>query len=464
MNLAPRTTPLTFEDAVHLLRRTTFHPTWAAAMALVGKTPAEAANVMLNASEPAPPPPSWANTPPEFTDFATAARLWPELQAWWANHAFTLPSLRERLVWMWHNRFTSDYITVYAGQWMVKQSQLIREKAYDIKGLSSAMIGQPAMLRYLNGELSIKGRPNENFAREWFELFTLGVGNYSEADIEDTARAFTGWKISGNEGVYNRQFSDLGEKTILGSTGPWEWQDVVRITFERDAAYRWVALMLEENFIQPTATITVDDIKPLTDLVREHEYDLKKILQVLLVSEHFYDESTRGSLIKSPTQFIIGLASVLNTTNIDRSYAIMSMAKLTQEPFYPPTVQGWKGHHAWITSSTFPQRQRYAEGYIDGRQTGSSSKLMDTAGKVLVPNVVAFIRQLPNSNDAKKVVENVAKLLLPVPTTQEQRDVLLSIMLAGAQIYEWDIEAPSAVQRIKFLLQAIVRMPEFQLM
>lgn len=462
IDLTPRTTPLTFEDAAHLLRRTTLHPTWAGVSALVGKLPAEAVNGLLNTAEPPPPPPAWAGTPPEFSDFAAAARLWPELQQWWLEHAITVPSLRERLVLLWQNTFSTDYITVYAGQWMVKQSQLIRAQAYDFKALATGMVSNPAILRYLNGDQSIKGNPNENFAREWFELFTLGVGNYSEADIKEASRAFTGWRIAGNEGSYNRGFADLGEKTILGQTGPWEWGDVVRITFEQDACARWVARKLYTTFVEfyPSA----ETIQSLAEVVKTNAFDVKKVLQVLLASQHFYDTTFRGALIKSPADLVIGLASVIGASNVDRVYAVASMTKLTQEPYYPPTVEGWKGHHAWITSSTFPQRQRYAESFIDGRQTGSSSKLMDKTGKALTPDVVAFIRQLPDSGDAKKVVANVAKLLLAAPTTQEQRDVLLEIMLAGAQVYEWDIDAPSAVQRMKFLLQAIVRMPEFQLM
>ena len=462
INLAQRATPLTFEDAVHLLRRTTFHPTWAAASALVGKTPAEAVQALLNVVESPPEPPSWANTQPEFTDFAAAARLWPELQQWWIERAITLPSLRERLVLLWHNTFSTDYMTVYAGQWMVKQSQLIRAQAFDFKTLASTMVSNPAILQYLNGNQSIKGNPNENFAREWFELFTLGVGNYSEADVVEAARAFTGWRISGNDGVYNRGFADLGQKTILGQTGAWEWGDVVRITFEQDACARWVARKLFMAFVEfyPNA----EAIQQIGDIVKQNAFDMKAVLRILLTSEHFYDASIRGALIKSPAELIIGLSSTLQATHVNRTYVIASMMRLTQEPFYPPTVEGWKGHHAWITSSTFPQRQRYAESFVDGRQTGSSSKLMDKTGKIFAPDVVAFIRQLPNNNDAKKVVENVAKLMLPVPTTQAQRDVLLEIMLAGAQVYEWDIDLPSAVQRVKFLLQAIVRMPEYQLM
>lgn len=462
IDLSPRTGPLSVDDAMHLIRRTTLHPTWAAATAIVGKTPGEAVNALIDAVEPPPTPPSWAGTPPEFNDFAAAARLWPELQEWWMNRAITLPSLRERLVMLWQNTFSTDYITVYAGQWMVKQSQTIRAQAFDFKALATSMVSDPAMLRYLSGDQSIKGNPNENFAREWFELFTLGVGNYTERDVVEASRAFTGWRISGNDGVYNRGLADLGEKTILGQTGAWEWGDVVRITFEQDACARWVARKLLMTFVEFAPSM--EDIQAVATLVKQHSYDLKPVLRTLLVSNHFFNPALRGALIKSPADLVVGLASVLQATNVDRMYAISSMTKLTQEPYYPPTVEGWKGHHAWITSSTFPQRQRYAESFIDGRQTGSSSKLMDTAGAPLTPDVVALIRSLPNNDDAVKVVENVTKLLLPIPTTQEQRDVLLEIMLAGAQVYEWDINAQSAVQRVKFLLQAIVRMPEFQLM
>jgi uncharacterized protein (DUF1800 family) len=462
IDLSPSTSPLGFGDAVHLLRRATLHPTWQQAAALVGTTPRDAVDALLDAIEVPPTPPSWADTPPEFTDFAAAARLWPELQEWWMARLLEVPSLRERLVLLWHNTFTTDYITAYAAQWMVRQNELIRSRAYDYRSLAEGMISDPAMLRYLNGDQSIKGNPNENFAREWFELFTLGVGNYSERDITEAARAFTGWRISGLDGVYNRGLADLGEKTILGQTGPWEWADVARITFEQDACSRWVAAKLLKAFL--SFYPSDDDVRTVASLVRDRSFNVREVLRVLLASRTFYDPSVRGALIKSPADLVVGLAAVLNASNIDRTYAVASMTRLTQEPFYPPTVQGWQGHHAWITSSSFPQRQRFAESFVDGKQSGSSARLQTESGQNLTPDVIAFIRQMPDHDDAVKVVEHVAALLLPIPITTEQRDVLLEIMLAGMPVYEWNVNEPSTVQRVKFLLQAIVRMPEFQLM
>lgn len=460
-NLQLRTTPLTIDDALHLLRRASYHPTYERAMSIVGLTPSEATARLL--AEPVTPQQDlpWAQSPPNLQDFAFNARLWPELQQWWMSRVLSEPHVHEKLISMWHNLFTSDYITVYIGQWLLNQHKLIRSNATSYATLAEKMVGDPAMLRYLNGELSVKGRPNENFAREWFELFTLGIGNYTESDVLEAARAFTGWRINGVQGVYSRQLADTGTKTILGKTGAWDWKDVVRITLESDACCRYVARRIIKQFVEfyPTDEVVSD----LQKIVRDANYDMNVILQRLLSSEYFYSSAVRGALIKSPAELVVGLASVLGARSIQPAYAVASMTKLTQEPFYPPTVEGWKGHHAWITSSTFPQRQRFAEAFIDGRQTGSSSKLLDADGKSLTPDVVAMAKQLPDADDAVKLVANMTSLMLAVPVTKKQLDVLLEIMLAGAQVYEWNINSPSAPQRIKFLLQAIVRMPEYQL-
>ncbi|MEY2719834.1 MAG: hypothetical protein RLZZ273_1200 [Bacteroidota bacterium] len=461
-NLEVRTSPLTIDDALHLLRRATFHPTYQAAKALVGLAPSEAVSRLL--STPVAPLADlpWATTAPNYQDFAANARLWPEMQQWWMQRVLSVPHVHEKLIVFWHNVFTSDYIRVYIAQWMVNQHKLIRSNATNYAVLAEKIVGDPAMLRYLDGELNVKGRPNENFAREWFELFTLGIGNYTEQDIQDAARAFTGWRINGVQGVYSKQLADTDTKTILGKTGQWDWKDVVRITLESDVCARYIAKRIVKQFVEFYPTD--DTITNVQQIVRSANYDMVAILQRLLSSEYFYTMSVRGALIKSPAELVVGLAASIGALRVQPSYCVASMTKLTQEPFYPPTVEGWKGHHAWITSSTFPQRQRFAEAFIDGRQAGSSAKLLDAEGKNFTPDVVAMVLQLPDADDAAKLVAHVASLMLAVPVTQKQLSVLLEIMLAGAQVYEWNVNSPSAPQRIKFLLQAIVRMPEYQLM
>jgi len=460
-NLSMRTEELSYQDALHLARRATFHPSLNLVKTLEGKTPQAAVDLLLGMGS-TPTPPAWADLPPNFTDINAVYKQWGELQMWWMQHVLTVPSLREKIVLFWHNHFTSDYITVYAAQFMVRQAKLIREKAFSFRDLAEAMIGDPAMLIYLNGNLSLKGNPNENFGREWFELFTLGVGNYTEQDIIEAARAFTGWRIAGSGSVYNPQFADQAPKTILGQTGNWEYTDVVRITLETEACRLYIALKLYRLFFEYNPSAAT--LAQVADVIRLADYDITAAIRTLLTSEHFYEAQLRGALIKSPADLTIGLAAMTSTTNVHPNYPQSAMTALNQEPFYPPTVEGWKGHHNWITSSTFPSRQRFAESYIDGRYGSTSDSLRDLAGIPIAPDLVAMAKAFPDSNDAVKLVAHFAEYLLPVAASKEQRDVLLEILLAGAPVYEWDIESPAAKNRLKLLVQAIVRMPEFQLM
>lgn len=460
VNLSPRSAPLTIDDALHLIRRTTFHPTWQLASSLVGQTPGMAVATIMALSPPIPMP-DWADDPPEFSDFAAAAKLWPELQRWWIGHCIANVSMRERMVAMWHNHFTSDYVTVYAAMWMTTQSAMLRSNVYRFRDMALGIIGDPAMLRYLNGEQSIKGNPNENFGREWFELFTLGVGNYTERDIVEAARAFTGWRISGLSGLYNPQLADLGTKTILNQTGEWAYNDVVRITLEQPACARWIAQKIIKMFVEyyPDA----ETVEQVAELIRTNDYNLGPVMASLLSSEYFFSESLRGALIKSPMDFTLGLSSIFGLTNLSPAYAVGIMSSLSQIPFYPPSVEGWKGHRLWINSTLFPSRQRIAEDFIDGREAGSSMKLRDVNDVPLTIRLVDLVKQMPDYNNAEKVVENVTRLLLPIQTSGEQRAVLLDIMMAGAPAYSWDINSGTASSRIKLLMQAIVRMPEYQL-
>lgn len=462
-DLSPRTQPLTYGDALHLLRRATLHPTHDGAMALVGKTPTEAARELLDRGTD-PVLPAWASTPPDPNImFSDAARRWPEMQQWWVDKLITEPSVRERMVLFWHNHFTSDYITVYYGQFSIRQNALQRTYALgDVAEFSKKMVGDPAMLIFLNGNLSVKGNPNENFAREWFELFSLGVGNYTEHDIVEAARAFTGWRISGLNGTYTPQLSDLGEKTIFGQTGPWTYEDVVRITLAQPACARYLATKLLRTFVQYYPSD--EAVTALAAEITAKNFVIKPVLQTLFASELFHDASVRGALIKAPADLVLGLATSLNYTTMQRDLVVSSMAKLNQELFYPPTVEGWKGHHAWITSSTFPSRQRFGENIVNGKTT-DGTQIKDTSGKAITPDLVALVKKVCTApNDPAAVVDALATYLLPVPITTEQRVVLKEILLQSRPDYEWTIDAAFAPTYLRLFLQAVVRMPEFQLM
>jgi len=462
-DLSPRTQPLTYVEALHMLRRATLHATHDGAMALVGKTPTDAARELLDRGTD-PILPAWANAAPDPNiNFSDAARRWPEMQQWWVDKLVTEPSVRERMVLFWHNHFTSDYITVYYGQFSIRQNALQRAYAMgDFAEFSKKMVGDPAMLIFLNGNLSVKGNPNENFAREWFELFSLGVGNYTELDIIEAARAFTGWRINGLNGSYTAQLSDLGEKTIFGQTGSWTYEDVIRLTLDQPACARFLAAKLLRTFVQfyPSE----EQIAALAAEIVAKKFVLKPVLQTLLSSELFLDELVRGALIKGPADLVIGLAAALDYTTMQRDFLITSMTKLNQELFYPPTVEGWKGHHAWITSSTFPSRQRFGENLVNGKSTDGTS-IKDTSNKTITPNLVALVNKICTApNDPAAVVDALTIYFLPVAITAEQRSVLKDILLQSRPDYEWKIDASFAQTYLRLFMQALVRMPEFQLM
>lgn len=461
--LTARTTPLTLSDAYHLIRRATLHPSLQLAQQFVGKTPAEAVGALID------PPndgnlPAWADRAPSLgEDISVVAGRWGELQRWWADRLLSGPSLRERMTLFWMNVFVTDYITVYYPQHNVTQMRTIRRYALEsYRDLSLAMVGDPAMLIYLNGNLSLKGNPNENFAREWFELFSLGVGHYTEEDIQEAARAFTGWAVVGLQGRHYPALSDTGTKTILGQTGTWGWQDVIRITLEHPQCARFIAKKLWRTFISPSPDDS--EIDALADVIRGNDYNMGPVLRILLASEAFYRPDVRGSLIKAPVDLVTGLASFFGGTSIDRALYVNVNGVLDQVLFYPPTVEGWKGHRTWISSTTFPLRQRVGEGFVVARTADGRAIPLQGGGSYSL-DLVAHARTMPGHTNPRELVRSYAAALLAVPITQEQEDVLVEILMTGLEEHYWDINDEAAARpRLRGLLQAIVRMPEFQLM
>ncbi len=460
--LTARTAPLTISDAYHLVRRATLHPSKAFAEQFVGKTPAEAVSMLIDAPNDGAVP-AWADTAPTLgEDFNVVAGRWGELQRWWADRLMSGPSLRERMTLFWMNVFVTDYITVYFPQHNVTQMRTIRRMALEsYRDLSLAMVGDPAMLIYLNGNLSIKGNPNENFAREWFELFSLGVGNYSEDDIQEAARAFTGWAVLGLQGRHFPALADAGSKTILGQTGNWGWRDVIRITLEQPQCARFLASKLWRTFVSPTPT--AEDIDALAEVIRSNDYNMGPVLRTLLASEAFYHADVRGSLIKAPVDLVVGLAAFFGGTALDRALFVNVAGVLDQVLFYPPTVEGWKGHRMWISSTTFPLRQRVGEGFVVSR-TADGRTIPLQGGGTYTLDLVAHARTMPDHTNPRQLVRAYANALLSVPITQEQEDVLVEILMTGLEEFYWDIDDEAAARpRLRGLLHAIVRMPEFQL-
>jgi uncharacterized protein (DUF1800 family) len=266
-----------------------------------------------------------------------------------------------------------DSVTALCGQ-----VETLRERALgDFAGLLTAIIADPAMLVWLDGGSSRRERPNENFAREFLELFTLGQGAFSERDLREAARAFTGWVPEGGSrspGDSNPRFAfdddahDPGPKTFLGQTGRWKAADIVRITLARPEAARHLAHKLYRAFVAEEPDPARELIEPLADALRTSDYSIRRVMDTILRSRHFYSEVSYRRRVKSPAEFTVGLLRVLEVprSKVNLMAAANACTKQGQELFAPPSVKGWDGGAAWINSTSLLERLNWAADVVWG--------------------------------------------------------------------------------------------------
>lgn len=455
---------LSQEDALHLLRRTTFGVSQSDLERALTMTTRQAVQALFSGTV-APTPPQWVTVDPTTESFPSPDarqqeyyRRYAELQQWWFSlmlmNGF---SLLEKMVFFWHNHYCSDYEKVYYPQYMYIQNKTFRQMAWgNVRELARAMVADPAMLIYLDNVVSIKGNPNENFARELLELFTLGVNHYTEHDIVEASRALTGWRIQGMRGVFNPQLWDPGVKEFLGQRGNFNADDIINIIFQQDQAARFIAKKIYRYFVYDVPDPAI--VEQLAQILKENNFELRPMLETLLMSQHFFDQQLRGAMIKNPIDIIVGMCRQLSYTALPPAYAVERMEKLTLELLYPPTVEGWKGHHLWINTQTYPLRERITEYYIDGKRSDNFQNLPSS------PDVRAFAERFASKNQAREFVRDVARFLLAIEPGPRTLDYLLEELLLGAPEYEWNITMSNVELRLRSLLKAIMTLPEYQLL
>lgn len=266
--------------------------------------------------------------------------------------------LRERMTLFWHGFFTSSQQDVRNSHELIVQNQFLRMNALgSFRTLLHGIARDPAMLEYLDNDSNIKGNPNENFARELMELFTLGEGHYTEADIKEAARAFTGWSDNRGNFRFRKGKHDGGEKTVLGETGRWKGEDVLDILLRQEACGRYLAERLLAWFegVTPAPERSSDYGR----FLQEHDYDIATFLRRLFEDPHFYGDDVVGQRIAGPVDFLVGVARRLGTRPPGR-FLTVATGILGQRLFYPPNVKGWAEGPAWITTSSIMQRANFA--------------------------------------------------------------------------------------------------------
>jgi uncharacterized protein (DUF1800 family) len=278
-----------------------------------------------------------------------------DLKAWWINRMLhSANPLVERMSLFWHNHFATSNVKVRSVRHMAAQNDLIRGEALgSFSALLSGMARDVAMLIWLDGNANRKRHANENFAREVMELFALDVGHYSELDISEAARAFTGWHVRQDRYWFNRRQHDEGAKTVLGRTGNLDGDDVIALCLAQPACPRFLAHKLLHLFV--TTEPSEEALSALASRIRRYDFHMAPVLRDLFASQLFFSQSARHALIKSPTDFVLGIfrstGSSANLQQITRH-----LARLGQDLFAPPTVKGWEGGRLWISSSSLLQR------------------------------------------------------------------------------------------------------------
>ena len=282
------------------------------------------------------------------------------METWFLDRMINSPApLQEKMTLFWHGHFTSAYQKGIPAQALVNQNNLFRANALgNIRDLTLKVSQDPAMVRYLDNAQNNKAHPNENYARELMELFTLGIGNYTETDVRESARAFTGWGIDRD---YNfRDFPvrhDDGSKTFLGKTGNFTGRDIVEIIFTQPAAARLFAKDLLNFFVYSDPEPALIDA--VAALIRKNDYNLQPVMSIVLRSNLFYSERAYRALVKSPVQFVVGSYQLFGINQSD-NVALGALRRMGQILFLPPNVKGWDGGSAWLNSQTVLTRENFA--------------------------------------------------------------------------------------------------------
>jgi uncharacterized protein (DUF1800 family) len=263
--------------------------------------------------------------------------------------------LREKMSFFWHGHFACRNLNVFYQQGLL---DIIRRNALgNFRDLLHEVSRSAAILFFLNNQQNRKDQPNENFAREVMELFTLGRGNYTETDIKEAAKAFTGWgaNVKG-EFIFRKGQHDFGTKTILSKTGNFDGDEVLDILLEQKQTAKYITQKIYRFFVNDK--IDSEKINWLAERFYKSDYDIAKLMEDIFTSDWFYDEKNIGSQIKSPVEFLVGIQRMLPMQLQNAEILQLLQRLLGQMLFYPPSVAGWPGGKAWIDSSTLMMRMR----------------------------------------------------------------------------------------------------------
>ena len=515
-------------QAAHLLRRTMFGAPREDVSYFLQKSPKKAVRELLQDDRPLPGPPVNNYNDDKYTDPEIApgadwtvslkydgmnnGRRKNSFKSWWLGLMVGQDrSIREKMVLFWHNHFVTETNTVDNALFCYRYNVLLRQHALgNFKTLVRAITAEPAMLRYLNGYVSTKAHPDENYGRELQELFTVGKGpgsHYTESDVKAAARVLTGYTINYKTftTVYDPNRHDEGDKQfsafynnhvirgMKGKEAEGEVDQLIDMIFSQEEVSKFLCRKLYRFFVYHTIDEPTEQnvIGPLAKLLRKKNYEVRPVLEALLTSQHFFDAANYGGMIKSPVDFTVGLCREFQVpfpaaSEYVDAYGFLEQvrnqaAALQQNIGDPPNVAGWQAYYQnpeydklWISIDTLPNRNQFSDRMINNGFARN--------GKKIGIDVVAFAASLSNPEDPDKLIAGSVQALYAVALPPEElqfikSSILLSGLVGMSSDHYWtnawvacqakpDDKANrnTVTDKLKNLYRHLMDLPEYQLL
>jgi uncharacterized protein (DUF1800 family) len=376
---------------------------------------------------------------------------------WLFKMTHTKAVLREKMVFFWHNHFATSVPFAYL---MQEQNNVIRKFALGkFSDLLRAIASDPAMILYLNNQQNKKNHPNENFAREVMELFTLGIGNYTEKDIREAARAFTGWTVNAKgEFEFHPKQHDEDEKEFMGKKGNFNGEDIISILLQNKQTAVFVTEKIYKEFVNPN--INKIHTKELADVFFNSDYDIQVLMRHIFSSDWFYDDVNIGSKISSPVELIVRYRKLLKIEFKEDKPLLNLQKALGQVLFFPPNVAGWKGGTSWIDSTSLLLRLSMPQFILNRGEISLKAK---PAFEAMEESEETKIKKGKINSDWSFLLDSLVGL-----TEEQALDFLLEFLLQpDAKKINRDLlkaqKGSSKDERLIAMIANIMALPEFQM-
>ena len=432
--------PFDHRKLCHLLRRAALGVNQQRLRQFAGKSPAQVVEA-LTSYDPAEDP--YEKMVSGLGGVLSPTNTPESAQEWWLWRMLdTAQPLQERVALFWHNHFATSTGKVRQASLVSRQIDLFRRLGLgDFRELLLAVSRDPAMLIWLDGNNNKKGRPNENYAREVMELFALGIGNYTEKDVQELARAFTGWQVLDETAHFMAFGHDAAIKTILGKTSKFDSESAIDVLLTNPAAPRFIARKLLREFVhsKPEAS----HVEHYASRLVHHRWQIKPVLSELLTSRLFFSDYAYRSKIKSPCELVVGATIALDGRK-DIKLARQAMNNMGQALLAPPSVKGWDGEEVWINANSVLQRYNFALNLLNQQQP---KKMLETLEKT-------------GATTAERIVDHFAAAMLDGKIDDGARAKLIAYANSNGAFKLTEATIKSKVVGVAHLMMC---MPEYQL-